>query len=216
MEWSWSRRLSPALLISVLALFIALGGIGYAAFKLPKNSVGSKQLKNGSVTSNKVKDGSLLGKDFKAGQLPAGPAGPAGPQGPAGPSTAYAAFHDEAISLTSTSEASPQTVATLGGLPVGAYAVQAKLIADSESTEEDYTRCNLVAEGDNDYADDYLGHQVAGDSFRAVFAMQLVHTFAGPGTVTVSCRHNLGVSAFVKEIKITAIKLGSIGANTGV
>lgn len=199
---------------SVLALFIALGGIGYAAFKLPKNSVGSKQLKKGSVTSAKVKDGSLLGKDFKAGQLPQGPAGPAGP---AGPSTAYAAFHDELIELLSTSEAAPQQVAVLNGLPAGSYAVQAKLIADSESNEEDYTRCNLVAGGDNDYADDYLGTGATGDSFRAVFAMQLVHTFSGNGSVTISCRHsNIGDFAFVKEIKITAIKLGSIAANTGV
>jgi hypothetical protein len=85
-----ARRPSPAMTVAVLALFIAIGGTGYAALKLPKNSVGTKQLKHNAVSSSKVKNRSLLAKDFKAGQLPrgsqgaAGPAGPTGPQGPQG------------------------------------------------------------------------------------------------------------------------------------
>lgn len=71
--------------VACLALFIALGGASYAAFKLPKNSVGTKQLKNGAVTAAKVKPGSLLAKDFKKGQLPVGAKGATGPQGVAGP-----------------------------------------------------------------------------------------------------------------------------------
>jgi len=70
--------------VALLALFIALGGTSYAAVRLPANSVGSKQLKNGAVTSVKVKDGSLLVEDFRSGQVPAGAQGPAGPQGPVG------------------------------------------------------------------------------------------------------------------------------------
>lgn len=67
------RRPSPTFVVACLALLVALGGTGYAAIKLPANS----------VTSVQVKDRSLLSKDFKAGQLPAGPPGPAGPAGPA-------------------------------------------------------------------------------------------------------------------------------------
>lgn len=59
-------RLTYANVIATLALFIALGGTGYAALKLPKNSVGSEQLKANSVTSAKVKGGSLRADDFKA------------------------------------------------------------------------------------------------------------------------------------------------------
>jgi hypothetical protein len=40
--------------MSVLAVFIALGGVGYAAIKLPKNSVGTKQIKNGAVKASKI------------------------------------------------------------------------------------------------------------------------------------------------------------------
>src|SRR6266516_4858628 len=77
-------RPSPALLVAGLALALALGGTGYAALRLPANSVGTKQVINGS----------LLKRDFKAGQLPRGPRGPrgfagaagaTGPAGPAGP-----------------------------------------------------------------------------------------------------------------------------------
>ena len=50
------RRPSPALVISCLALTIALGGTSYAAASpLPKNSVGTAQLKNSAVTSPKVR-----------------------------------------------------------------------------------------------------------------------------------------------------------------
>ena len=36
---------SPSMIVAVVALIIALGGTSYAAINLPKNSVGSKQLK---------------------------------------------------------------------------------------------------------------------------------------------------------------------------
>jgi hypothetical protein len=81
----WKHRPSPAMVIAIVALIVALGGTGYAAIKLPANSVGTAQLKKDAVTSLKVKNGSLLAGDFKAGQIPAGPQGPDGSPGPAGP-----------------------------------------------------------------------------------------------------------------------------------
>ncbi len=48
-------KLTYANVVATLALFIALGGASYAAFKLPKNSVGTKQLKNNAVTLKKIK-----------------------------------------------------------------------------------------------------------------------------------------------------------------
>jgi hypothetical protein len=48
------RAPSPALVISLIALFVALGGTTYAATNLPKNSVGTKQLKNNAVTGPKI------------------------------------------------------------------------------------------------------------------------------------------------------------------
>jgi hypothetical protein len=78
------RRPSPAIVIACAALLIALGGASYAATVLPRNSVGTAQLKNNAVTSRKVKNRSLLGVDFKRGQLPRGPRGSIGPTGATG------------------------------------------------------------------------------------------------------------------------------------
>jgi hypothetical protein len=69
--------------LGLLALFVALSGTAYAA-SLPRNSVGTAQLKRNAVTSAKVKPRSLLASDFRQGQLPAGPQGPRGPEGPPG------------------------------------------------------------------------------------------------------------------------------------
>jgi hypothetical protein len=83
--YRWPMR-SPrvANVVAFLALFVAIGGISWAAIKLPKNSVGAAQIKKNAVRSADVKNRSLLARDFKAGQLPAGAMGAPGPQGPQG------------------------------------------------------------------------------------------------------------------------------------
>ncbi len=84
------RRLrpSPAMTVALIALFVSLGGTGYAALKLPRNSVGPRQLQANSVTSTKVKQGSLALSDIRSSARTGlrGPEGPRGAQGPQGPS----------------------------------------------------------------------------------------------------------------------------------
>lgn len=46
------HRPSPAMVVALIALFVALSGGAYAAINLPANSVGTKQLKNGAVTES--------------------------------------------------------------------------------------------------------------------------------------------------------------------
>jgi hypothetical protein len=81
--------------IGLVALCVALTGTAYAA-TLPRNSVGTRQLKDNAVTwakikrnavtSSKVRNRSLLAKDFRAGQLPRGPKGDKGDKGDPGAS----------------------------------------------------------------------------------------------------------------------------------
>jgi hypothetical protein len=85
-------RVSPALVVAMLALFVALTG---AAVATTSALITGTQIKDNSITGADVKNKSLTPKDFTgsvrgargpAGTAgPQGPAGPAGPQGPAGP-----------------------------------------------------------------------------------------------------------------------------------
>jgi hypothetical protein len=75
-------------------LFVALGGSGYAAISLPRNSVGSREIRSravghaelapSSVRSDTVSDGSLGLDDFSA-TARAALRGATGPQGATGP-----------------------------------------------------------------------------------------------------------------------------------
>ncbi|HYH59956.1 MAG TPA: hypothetical protein VD790_12170 [Thermoleophilaceae bacterium] len=92
-------HLSFANVMSVIAVFVALGGTSIALTQIDKNSVRSKHIKNGqvkkadlgrnSVSSAKVKNSSLRLDDFDPGQAaqlvgPRGEQGEQGEQGPAG------------------------------------------------------------------------------------------------------------------------------------
>jgi len=86
--------LSYANVMSSVAVFIALGGTGYAVTKLPRNSVGATQLKANAVTSSKIRARAVQRSDLAPSARIAargprgadGPAGTAGAQGSAGPS----------------------------------------------------------------------------------------------------------------------------------
>lgn len=76
-------RLTYANAMATVAVFIALGGVGYAAAKLPKNSVGARQLKKEAVTPAKLSVKSKAALTGPAGRP--GPTGATGPRGPEGP-----------------------------------------------------------------------------------------------------------------------------------
>ncbi|MSO42564.1 MAG: hypothetical protein EXQ70_11880 [Solirubrobacterales bacterium] len=47
-------RPSPAMIVALIALFVALGGASYAAVKIGKNAVKTKNIANKSVTTKKL------------------------------------------------------------------------------------------------------------------------------------------------------------------
>ena len=63
------RLPSPAMAVALLALFVALSGTGYAVSKLPKRSVGAKQLKRAAVTGPKIKRGAVSGSKIRRGAV---------------------------------------------------------------------------------------------------------------------------------------------------
>jgi hypothetical protein len=66
------RHLTFANVMSTIAVFIALGGTGYAVTSLPRDSVGARQIRTGAVRSKEVKDRTLETRDFAPGQFPDG------------------------------------------------------------------------------------------------------------------------------------------------
>jgi hypothetical protein len=63
------EKLTYANVMATVAVFIALGGASYAAVKLPKNSVGTKQIKNNAITGAKIKNGAISGSKVNLSSL---------------------------------------------------------------------------------------------------------------------------------------------------
>jgi hypothetical protein len=220
--------------VATIALFLALGGTGYAAAGLARNSVGTAQIRNGqvkatdlaanAVTSGKVRDGSLLARDFKAGQLSTGATGAAGPQGPRGDAGPKGDPGTPAISnayhLTRTTSVDPlptdpTTVATLAGLPAGNYVVTGHASAVSFASYGDYVRCSVAAGGTT-----FPGStvHVGGDAGSAVVA-DLTTTApvsnAAPADVTLRCGHDSGAPGpYLESITLTAIAVNRLDARS--
>jgi hypothetical protein len=69
MQEARTRRPSPALIVAIIALIASLTGTSFAAVKLGKNSVGSKQLKAKSVTTGKIANNAVTGAKVAASTL---------------------------------------------------------------------------------------------------------------------------------------------------
>jgi hypothetical protein len=128
------RRPSPSLVITLLALFVSLGGTSYAVSKIgsrqiANNSLRSTDLRDNSVQSRDVRNRSLLAQDFKQGQLPAGPKGDTGPQGPQGSAAAnliQGSTGEDLITLQTSEERFPPSGYSAeepGVVPGGAWGV---------------------------------------------------------------------------------------------
>lgn len=73
------RHLSVANVLSCIALFVALGGVAYAAVKIPPNAVKARnianqavtnpKIKREAVTSGKIRNGGVNAVDLGAGQV---------------------------------------------------------------------------------------------------------------------------------------------------
>ncbi|HEY0318571.1 MAG TPA: hypothetical protein VGC49_09795 [Solirubrobacterales bacterium] len=73
-----SKRPSPALVISILALFVALGGSAYAANKIGTNDIKANaitagKIKKNAVTTAKIKSNAVTGAKINEGTLGAVP-----------------------------------------------------------------------------------------------------------------------------------------------
>lgn len=138
---STRKHLTYANVMATIAVFIALGGVSYAAVKLPKNSVGTKQIRKNAVTLPKISKSareSLKGQKGDKGDK--GADGATGPTGPVGPS--------DAISIAAGSFL-PASAGGLSGqtpeLSVGNYTVTAAVTITNNGATVQNPTCDLIA-----------------------------------------------------------------------
>jgi hypothetical protein len=223
------KRLRFANVVACLALFVSLGGASYAATQLPKNSVGSGQIKKDAVTGSKVKDGSLGAADFATGQIPAGPAGQTGAQGPQGeqgtrgeqgvdgvdgdvgprgPSDAYYAF-DNPGSVN-------EKEVTLS-VPAGNYVVNGSMgVASDDAVDYANVLCFLsntnIGSGDIGEAELTIGPVSNGHvEYRQATVQAAFSVDAPGGTMTFYCEKFQGdAEPTLRRAQINAIKVEAL------
>jgi hypothetical protein len=74
MKWFHVSRPSPAMVVAVIALIVALAGSAYAAGKigtkqLKKNAVSTKKIKDDAVTGSKIANGAVNGAKLAKGAV---------------------------------------------------------------------------------------------------------------------------------------------------
>lgn len=134
---------------------------------------------------------------------PRGTPGAPGNPGATGPSNAFSVSN--AGPTPTTADGVDVTVATLSGLPAGAYAISAKAVIRRLTGTPGTGGCNIAAESDLDFSSAVLPPATPG----SVVTDELTHTFSGPGTVTLSCTATGGTTWYARNVQILAIKVDS-------
>lgn len=205
------RHLTYANVAATLALFLALGGAAYAATQLPKNSVGTNQLRKEAVTAAKIAK-----KTRKQLQGDRGPAGPQGPQGKAGAKGATGARGAQGNTgapgadgtgpayEAAAKPAAPTAIGTgtqVVGLSLaqGQYATSANVVVTS--TAGATVTCTLLSGGEASATIPTTG------GFETL-SMSGTRGLGGAGTATVLCTTIAGTAELVSA-SVTAIQVKS-------
>ena len=181
-------RLSYANVVSSLALFIALGGTGYAVTQLPRNSVGAKQLKANSVTSGKIRARAVQRTDL-APSARIGSRGVRGPAGPVGPSETIQVKRAESVPIP-TGANGTATLATIS-VPAGSWVFNAQTrVAYPGAGTGDFFDCYLTRGGGERLGEGTLH---VGEAAPGVVAgsipTQVAATFSAPTQLSYACTH---------------------------
>jgi hypothetical protein len=187
-------KLSPALVVASVALFVALAGTSVAAVTAlaPKNSVGSAA----------VIDGSLQRQDLDPAV--------------AASTDAFASWNNGPLAIPEVT--TTKTLARLAIPAAGSYVISAKAFVDTNFPDQApgdgvVVRCVLDAVGDVDYTLTNIH-----GATPTPLAFDVVHRFPGPGVVTLQCGFGsyrlVGQVVSLRWVKIVAVKVANL-TNTG-
>lgn len=179
------KKVTFSNVIACLALFIALGGVSWAAVKLPKNSVSTKQLKKNSVTTSKIKRSAVTGAKIKNNTISGADINESSvgkvPSATSADSLSYAVpltIKRAAVAGSGGSEAAAQAAATeIPLISHGQISIYGKCFVDT-STDDVYVKvfartsadgALLETDNDNLYGDpDYLNTGTLEDDRNAL------------------------------------------------
>jgi hypothetical protein len=207
------RHLTYANVAASLALFLALGGAAYAATQLPKNSVGTNQIRKEAVTAGKIAK-----KTRQQLQGQRGPAGQQGPQGKTGKTGAKGATgargaqgNTGAPGVDGTgpafeATAKPAAPTAIGtgtqvvglSLAPGQYATSANVVV--KAALEATVSCTLLNGGE-------ASATIPAGGFETL-SMSGTRGLGGAGSATVLCTSTVGAAELVSA-SVTAIQVKS-------
>jgi len=155
---SRGRRPSPALVISVIALFVAIGGSAYAAKKIgtkeiKKNAVTSAKIKKNAVTTTKIKNDAVTGAKVDESSLGSVPNAENATN--AATATNFSRYFTSGIKKASPGQP-PVTLLTVGPFTItgkcedagGGEVVARSYITTSQAGSNLYGYVNALYEGD--------------------------------------------------------------------
>jgi hypothetical protein len=191
-------RGTSAMVIAVIALFVALGG-GYA---IGSGFIGTGDLKNQAVTNKKIKKNTIKANRVKPDTLTGDQINEA-TLGATG--TAQSIRQDTAAQVPAASGST--TVLTLQ-VPAGSYVINSKAVLAKGGTQ-DQVQCFLIAGGDQDRS-----LEAVDASNNTTIANLLVHTFSNAGAVNLACDNPGAALLLVTNKVITATPVGAIKSTT--
>jgi hypothetical protein len=197
------RPPSPALVVSIIALVVALGGTSYAAFSVPRNSVGTRQLKNNAVTTSKIKNGAVTGQKIARNAITAR-------QINFGALGTVPSANTANTAATATNANHATNADNLGGSPASAYQQKilwARVAPDGSLTAgSGATSSGLLATGDYEVI---FNRSVAGCTYEATIGSSLIsnNTFNdnGAGMIVTEPRQDNPNGVFVETFVSTPV-----------
>jgi hypothetical protein len=204
-----SRKPSPALVVSIVALIVAMGGTAVAAKVLITSS---SQIKNGSIRGVDLKKGTITKSRLSKGTLASLNASSSVAPGDTSATEAHRQTGPDVPA------GGPSLVAELALQP-GVYAVFAKTTITPFITDDglldtllkdDKTRaaeCTLDVNGTGDFATAAIVSP--GTTNAATLNVQLTRTIDTPGTAKLTCQTAPQVHWQAANTSIIALKVGS-------
>jgi hypothetical protein len=204
------RHLTYANVVASLALFLALGGAAFAATQLPRNSVGTGQLKPEAVTAGKI--AKKTRNQLRGSTGPQGPQGKTGKTGPKGATGAKGAQGAQgAKGATGADGTGPAfevfgTLKTIGAgattivgenLGAGAYVSSANVVV--EATAPGTVTCTLSSGGEASANFGVVGQ-------ITTLSLSATRTLGAAAAETLTCSAPEGATAKYANLIATQVK----------